>query len=365
MPLELGIWRIDGHLARVAIGSLNNEERLEQSLDEDISIASPNWMVVGRQVYTGCGYIDLMAIDPDGNLVVLELKRDKTPREVMAQVLDYGSWVKGLTDDEIAGIYEAYLEKYHPEKRNQSLNAAFCSRFGLKEMPGELNGSHQLVIVASRLDDSTERIVQYLSEDYDVPINAIFFRTFEDGYREYLASMWFIDPTLTGPVVPPDEKQPWNGEYYVSFGHTAQGRQWEDAIKYGFVSGGGGAWFTRTLYLLEVGKRVWVNVPGAGYVGVGLVDGEPVKVDKFVVTTQDGRQVPITDVDLVGPDILRDKDDEDKSEYLAPVKWIKTVDIDHAVKEKGFFGNQNTVCKPLTKKWQHTVNRLKERFGVE
>lgn len=47
MPLELGIWRIDGHLARVAIGSLNNEERLEQSLDEDISIASPNWMVVG------------------------------------------------------------------------------------------------------------------------------------------------------------------------------------------------------------------------------------------------------------------------------------------------------------------------------
>ena len=41
-------------------------------------------------------YIDLLAIDADGNLHVLELKRDKTPRDVVAQVLDYGSWVTTL-----------------------------------------------------------------------------------------------------------------------------------------------------------------------------------------------------------------------------------------------------------------------------
>ena len=94
MPLELGIWRIDGGLEKLEVKSLDLEDRLEGFLDADISIASPQWMIIGRQVYTDYGkYIDLLAIDGDGNLVVLELKRNRTPREVVAQLLDYGPWV--------------------------------------------------------------------------------------------------------------------------------------------------------------------------------------------------------------------------------------------------------------------------------
>ena len=105
MPLELGIWRIDNGLEKLSVKSLDQEERLEEFLDKDISIASPNWMVIGRQVYTDYGkYIDLLAIDKDGNLIVLELKKNKTPREVVAQLLDYASWVKDLSDDEIASM---------------------------------------------------------------------------------------------------------------------------------------------------------------------------------------------------------------------------------------------------------------------
>jgi len=32
--------------------------------------------------------------------------------------------------------------------------------------------------------------------------------------------------------------------------------------------------------------------------------------------------------------------------------------------QKGFFGNQNSVAKPKAKKWVHTVERLKSRFGI-
>lgn len=52
MPLELGIWRIDNGLQRLNVKSLEQEERLEDFLDKDISIASPNRMVIGRQIYT-------------------------------------------------------------------------------------------------------------------------------------------------------------------------------------------------------------------------------------------------------------------------------------------------------------------------
>ncbi|GAJ05486.1 unnamed protein product, partial [marine sediment metagenome] len=181
MPLELGIWRIDQDLTRINVSSLDQEERLEEFLDKDISIASPNWMVIGRQANTDYGkYVDLLAIDRDGNLIIIELKKNKTPREVVAQLLDYASWVKELKDEDIAGIYETYVRKYHPEKANILLDESFCKRFNLQEMPEALNESHQLVIVASKLDESTERIVTYLAEEHNVPINVIFFRVFKD-----------------------------------------------------------------------------------------------------------------------------------------------------------------------------------------
>ena len=39
------------------------------------------------------------------------------------------------------------------------------------------------------------------------------------------------------------EKEPWNGEYNVSFGGTV-GHSREDARRYGFISGGGGSWYS-------------------------------------------------------------------------------------------------------------------------
>lgn len=365
MPLELRVWRIDDGLNRLEVKSLDQEKRLEEFLDKDITIASPHWMIIGRQVYTDYGkYIDLLAIDRDGNLIILELKKNKTPREVVAQLLDYASWIKNLTDDEIASIFKNYIKKYHPDRNGISLDETFLKCFKLKDMPEELNETHQLVVVASNLDESTERIVSYLSEEHNVPINAVFFRVFKDGEREYLSSMWFIDPTLPPPIIVGEEKEPWNGEFYVSYGHEMEGRRWEDAKKYGYVSGGGGTWYTKTLNMLEIGKRIWVNVPGQGYVGVGIVDGPVVKVDEFEIE-DNGSMRLLTEDDVNGKGIFRDQGDEEKTEYLVKVMWIKTLELNQAIKEKGFFGNQNTVCKPVTKKWQHTVERLKKRFGIK
>jgi hypothetical protein len=55
MPLELGVWRIDGELRRLDTQPLNLESRLEDILEQDIDIASPDWMVIGRQLPTPHG----------------------------------------------------------------------------------------------------------------------------------------------------------------------------------------------------------------------------------------------------------------------------------------------------------------------
>src|SRR5688572_6837539 len=109
MPVELGVWRIDGQLARVPSVSLDLESRLEEILDRDIAIANPEWMVVGRQVITPHGgRLDLLAIDRDGNLVAIELKRDQMSRDIVTQILDYGSWVGTLRAEDIAPIFNDY-----------------------------------------------------------------------------------------------------------------------------------------------------------------------------------------------------------------------------------------------------------------
>lgn len=200
MPLELSVWRMDSGLSRVEPTTLNLEARLEDILTRDISVAASNWMVIGRQVPTPWGKrIDILCIDSEGYLVVLELKRDKTEREVVAQALDYGSYVRTIQPEEVPRLFNAYQKDYYPGQPAKSLEEAFCIRFGVKQMPEELNASHELVIVASALDAATERIVGYLSDESDVNINAVFFRVFKDGDREYLTRVWFRERPLLSP----------------------------------------------------------------------------------------------------------------------------------------------------------------------
>jgi hypothetical protein len=242
VPVEFAIWRLDGSAIRLDPSKMPSEAELEALLANDVSILGLDLLVIGRQVITAYGKkIDLLAIDGEGNLSVIELKRDKTPRDVVAQALDYGLWVRNLSFDDIANIAHSYLQ--------ERLEEAFVSRFGVA-IPDAINQEHRLLIVASELDASTERIVTYLSTGYGVPLNVLFFRYFVDTDRRYLARTWLIEPSeaeAKSNIVTKKGVEPWNGtDFYVSFGEGTH-RNWNDAMKYGFISAGGGKWYTKTL----------------------------------------------------------------------------------------------------------------------
>ncbi len=96
MPVEFGIWRIEGaKTTPVTASALANEATLEAILEADPSILGLDvLLVIGRQVITSFGKrIDLLCIDGDGTLFVIEVKKARTPREVVAQALDYGFWI--------------------------------------------------------------------------------------------------------------------------------------------------------------------------------------------------------------------------------------------------------------------------------
>lgn len=282
MSVDVGFWKVEKdnqieYAEPVTDVTIDSEKRLEDILTNSLSVLYEDLLLIGRQIRTDFGkVIDMLAIDVDGTVHVIELKRAQTSREVVAQTLDYASWIQTLNSEKIKEIFENKNPKINFEN-------AFEEKFKT-ETPEEINNSHQITIVATKLDVETERIINYLSSNYGVPINVIFFKFFKDGENEYLSRNWLIDPNK---VEDQATKEKWNGnDYVVNFGDRDKdkdSRSWKDAMKYGFVSAGNGSWYSRKLYNLQNGNRIFCMIPGKGYVGIGEVIEEAKPLREFTV----------------------------------------------------------------------------------
>lgn len=357
MPVRTALWKVGSKPEQLGETNLATEQLLENMIVASPKLLSDEWMLIGRQEDTGYGgRIDLLAIAPDGSLVLIELKRDRTPRDVVAQALDYAVWVEKLRAADVAAIYRRF------KKSDANLATDFQTRFGIPLDEDSINQAHQIIIVASSLDESSERIVSYLNER-DIAINVLCFQVFSLGAEQIISRSWLLDPVQTqshASIAVKTDREPWNGEFYCSYGDDGA-RSWQDAVEFGFICGGGGAWYSKTLQLLNIGDRVWVKVPGRGFVGVGIVTGSCQPASTFTIKTADGEK-PVIDVLHRASYHVENINDPETCEYFVPVRWLDTVPLENAFQEIGLFGNQNTVCKPTTEKWRSTVERLKLKF---
>ncbi len=348
MALKMNLWKVDGNeLREIEQAKLDSENRLEEWINKDSSILGTDVLIIGRQVFTDYGgRIDLLGIDQQGDLVILELKRNKTPRDVVAQVLDYASWVKELTYKEIYAIASEYL------KRN--LKGAFRDRFG-ETIPEKINTHHRMVVVASELDDSSERIVQYLAEEHDININVIFFMFFKTETEELIGRAWLMDPEKVQERSVAKTQPPWSGFWFFNVGEGIH-RNWEDNCDYQYIGAGQGKVYSNALKKLKTGHRIFAYMRGRGYVGFGEVVKEAVMIRDFVVKS---KQKPLLDLELKATAASEDSDNAEMSEWVVGVNWIKTFSRDEAKTFSGIFANPNIVCKL---RHQETVEFLKREF---
>lgn len=361
MGVEMGLWRADGDkLTRITPTAIGLEAHLESYIESDPSMLGETLLIVGRQVPTAHGgFIDLLAIDETAAVHVIELKRDKTPRDVTAQTLDYGSWVAMLGRAEVISIFANY-------RPGVALEEAFVEQFG-GTLPDVVNSAQVFTIVAASVDAATERIVRFLNEDFSIPINVVFFRHFHDNGAAYLARTWLVEhdaQTLTTAATArkTESREPWNGQdWYVSFGESPDGRQWADGMAYGFVSGGGDKWFSRTLKNLTPGSRVFACIPKAGYVGVGTVLGEAKRFDETRVL-HDGSETALNALRLEGTYRREGDENDDIAEWAVPVEWTYAIPREEGFWKPGMFANQNTAAKMRS---QFTIAQVSEAFGLD
>ncbi|SFL48530.1 hypothetical protein SAMN04488004_12212 [Loktanella salsilacus] len=338
----------DGKLRRAQRRALAKESMIEDWVAADPALLGLDALIIGRQVPTDHGkFIDLLAMDATGGLIIIELKKDRTPREIVAQVLDYASWVRTLTTPEIYERAERYL--------GSRLVTAFRERFG-EGIPERLNATHSMLIVASELDLASRRIVEYLSEEYGVAINTVFFNVFEAEGREWLTTDFLLDQEAVEERSERKVRAPWSGYFFVNAG-LGEHRSWSDMRRYGFISAGGGEFYTKRLQQLNVGDEVFVYDKGNGYIGYGAVVSEAQPASAFI--TAHG---PLFDQPLSEPRFKRNGEPAEQAEHVVGIEWRKTVEPAQAKRFKGAFANQNIVCKLRD---EATVDFLISEFGVD
>jgi ribosomal protein S24E len=169
MATEIKSWEIlDGRLITVEtkLADHGRELDLESWLETDPSIIRPGLKVIGRQVMTRSGPLDLLAIDRTGSVVVIELKRDRLPRDVIAQAMDYAADVATWSLEKLGEVCAAYSG----EALEDALTGAF-SDIDLESVT--INGTQRIVLVGFALEPALERMIEWLSEAYGVAINAV------------------------------------------------------------------------------------------------------------------------------------------------------------------------------------------------
>lgn len=172
-----------------------NFEKVKQEGDLEVLLENnpeyffegSNVLMIGRQVTTNLNsFIDLLGIDKTGNTVVVELKRDRTPRETIAQLLEYASFVENLDYSQLNDIYQDYsgeessLEDYYQQyfQSESDENISF-------------NKSTKLIIVAQEVSKEIRQTALFLRRK-GIDIYCMEFKYFETKSGEKIISSNFV-----------------------------------------------------------------------------------------------------------------------------------------------------------------------------
>ena len=169
--------------SEIAFQEEHQEAILENWLENnpDKIIENGNLMIIGRQVTTNLGsYIDLLGIERQGDVVVLELKRNHTPRETLAQTLEYASFAEQLNAEQLEQILKDYTG-------DEGLTLAQYHRDYFSLTPDEavvFNNDQRIVIVGKKITPEIRQTASFLRKK-GVRVTCLEFTFFkaDDGMR--------------------------------------------------------------------------------------------------------------------------------------------------------------------------------------
>jgi hypothetical protein len=143
------------------VASSETERMLEDLLVNSPELLDPDVTLVGRQVPTDGGPLDLLGVDGDGRLVVYELKRGTLTRDAVAQALDYASDLASMDPGRLARLIEESSGRGGIEKRTNFIEW-YNGEYPTSQ--GPLAQAPRMVLVGLGADERARRIVNFLAQ---------------------------------------------------------------------------------------------------------------------------------------------------------------------------------------------------------
>ncbi|RKU22204.1 hypothetical protein C6503_04350 [Candidatus Poribacteria bacterium] len=203
-----------GRLVIAPKTKLELEKHLENWLENspEQTLAQEDFLWIGRQTSAtgenGTIFSDLFGVDSKGNLVIAELKKGRTPRDIIAQILDYAAWADDLSDAQIRGIAEAYF-KTREGFQEKTFDEAFREAFDIPEtdeLPRLNGGDLRLFIVAEEIPSRVARVCRFLRSSHGINVSCVDISIFQTESHEIVVST----ETVVGDedfVVPKTQQQ--------------------------------------------------------------------------------------------------------------------------------------------------------------
>lgn len=171
------------------------EEHLEDWIARDPSMLGEPLLIFGRQVIIPDtkDRLDLLAVDSNGTIAVIELKRGQLKDPVDMQSLRYASYVSKWRFEDFENVARNYFGKAGDAEFNfNEIFESFCSESGVDEIP-DINKGQRIIIVGSSVREKLGTVALWLREHY-VDIKLIEVQAYKEGEN------LFIEPSTIVPL---------------------------------------------------------------------------------------------------------------------------------------------------------------------
>lgn len=179
----IGLWHItDTGPVRLLSTELAAERDLEDWIERDPALLERGLVIVGRQIRLEGGPLDLLALDPQGRWVLIEIKRERLRRDVIAQAIDYASCLHALDPEWLKAQCDTYLRS---KGRSETIEVLLEQRG--RSLAAEEDGRNVVIyLVGTGLDPGLERMVAYLAKRADLSVRMVTFLPFRDAQGKLL-----------------------------------------------------------------------------------------------------------------------------------------------------------------------------------
>lgn len=256
------------------------EKQIEEwvATSPELLFTDPNAVMVIAQEIAGELQADLLAVDSQGSLIIIEIKRHASDRRTVGQLLDYASSLAEWDYDAFQERYQRY--KGEPADLLEDFrafveNPAFAKSNFLRE--------RRLFILSSGTDESMLRTIRWLRESYGVPIDYVPITFFSLGDEVFLQ----IEKIELAPVV---IQGTWAGDWFFNTDETHKPNAYRQMFAQSVIAafGYGHAKSKHKMDLPAQGERVFAYVNGAGVCAVGKIEGEESYPASTVFGQEDG-----------------------------------------------------------------------------